>query len=157
MKDFMFIFRNVPSATEPSPEEMQANMQLWMNWIDELKKQDRYKDGEPLTPPGKTVKGDCSQRNTCNLCRVFTESIGRSPMETVRLARLDRAMDLIARSNYSVGQIAELCGFASAFHFSRRFKDAFGQSPKALRTAIRNGAAPPTSKMMLRFGETPVR
>jgi len=92
-----------------------------------------------------------------HLCRVFTESIGRSPMETVRLARLDRAMDLIARSNYSVGQIAELCGFASAFHFSRRFKDAFGQSPKALRTAIRNGAAPPTSKMMLRFGETPVR
>jgi len=57
MKDFMFIFRNTPSAAEASPEEMQANMQLWMNWIDELKKQNRYKDGEPLTPPGKTVKG----------------------------------------------------------------------------------------------------
>ncbi len=92
-----------------------------------------------------------------HLCRVFSESTRRSPMETVRLARLDRAMDLLARSNYAIGQIAEMCGFASAFHFSRRFKDAYGQSPRALRTAIRDGTTPPSPGLITRFGEKPVR
>ncbi len=86
-----------------------------------------------------------------HLCRVFAESIGHSPMQTVRLVRLDRALDLLSRSNYSIGQIADLCGFASSFHFSRRFKETFGQSPRALRNAIRDGATPPTSKLLTRF------
>ncbi|CAN5520147.1 hypothetical protein BH10PLA1_BH10PLA1_07610 [soil metagenome] len=85
-----------------------------------------------------------------HLCRVFAESIGHSPMETVRLARLDRALDLLARSNYSIGQIAGLCGFASNFHFSRRFKDAYGKSPRTLRNEIRAGATPPVPRLLMR-------
>jgi hypothetical protein len=57
MKDFMFIFRNSTEAPQPSPEEMQANMQLWMDWIEKLKSQDKYVAGEPLLPEGKIVKG----------------------------------------------------------------------------------------------------
>jgi len=86
-----------------------------------------------------------------HLCRVFADSIGHSPMETVRLARLDRAMDLLARSNYSIGQIAGLCGFASGFHFSRRFKDAFGRSPREMRKSIHAGATPPVPRLLSRL------
>jgi AraC-like DNA-binding protein len=86
-----------------------------------------------------------------HLCRVFAEAIDHSPMETVRLARLDRALGLLARSNYSIGQVATLCGFASSFHFSRRFKDAFGQSPRAMRYALRDGKTPPITKLLTRF------
>jgi AraC family transcriptional regulator len=87
-----------------------------------------------------------------HLCRVFADATGHSPMETVRLARLDRALNLLARSNYSIGQIAEFCGFASSFHFSRVFKEAFGKSPRALRERIRQGATPPTARLMMDSG-----
>jgi AraC-like DNA-binding protein len=75
-----------------------------------------------------------------HLCRLFKTATGTSPSETVRLARLDRAVTLLCRSNFSVAEIATLCGFASPFHFSRRFKETYGQSPRALREAVASGA-----------------
>ncbi len=83
-----------------------------------------------------------------HLCRLFKSATGKSPAQTVRLARLDRAATFLARSNYSINEIAELCGFASPFHFSRRFKEAFGQSPRAARKAIHAGALPPLSRLL---------
>jgi AraC-like DNA-binding protein len=79
-----------------------------------------------------------------HLCRLFKTATGTSPSETVRLARLDRAVTLLCRSNFTVAEIATLCGFASPFHFSRRFKHTFGKSPRALREAVASGeiAAP---------------
>jgi AraC-like DNA-binding protein len=87
----------------------------------------------------------CSREH---LCRVFKAATGRSPAETVRLARLDRAAVLLARSNYSVGQIAALCGFASPFHFTRRFRQAFGRSPRAVRSDVAAGAVPPLPRLL---------
>ena len=83
-----------------------------------------------------------------HLCRVFKEATGRTPSETVRLARLDRAATLLARSNYSINEIARLCGFASPFHFSRQFKAAFGASPTLLREQIHNGSMPPVPRLI---------
>lgn len=83
-----------------------------------------------------------------HLCRVFKESSGRSPLETVRLARLDRAASLLARTNYSIAEISKLCGFASPFHFSRKFKEAYGQSPRELRADVRAGSTPPTPRLL---------
>jgi AraC family transcriptional regulator len=82
------------------------------------------------------------------LCRLFKSSLGHGPAETVRLARLDRAATLLARSNYSVGEIAAQCGFASPFHFSRRFKDAYGQSPSELRRHLQAGASLPLTRLL---------
>jgi AraC-like DNA-binding protein len=83
-----------------------------------------------------------------HLCRLFSASTGRSPAETVRCARLDRAALLLARSNYSIQEVAAMCGFSSPFHFSRRFKQAYGQSPRALRQSVREGGAPPTPRLL---------
>jgi hypothetical protein len=57
MKDFMFIFKNNPNAPSATPEQMQANMQLWFGWIDKLKAKNVYVAGEALTPSAKKVKG----------------------------------------------------------------------------------------------------
>ena len=74
-----------------------------------------------------------------HLCRLFKSVTGHSPAETVRLTRLDRAAVLLVRTNYTIGEIARLCGFDSPFHFARRFKDAFGQTPSDLRRAVASG------------------
>lgn len=82
-----------------------------------------------------------------HLCRLFRSSTGLSPIETVRLARLDRAAILLARTNFSVAEVGAACGFPNPFHFSRRFKEAYGQSPRDLRKSIQGGATPPTPRL----------
>jgi transcriptional regulator GlxA family with amidase domain len=50
--------------------------------------------------------------------------------------RLDRARMLLRQTSKPIVEIALMCGFASASHFSRAFRDAYGHPPKAER---RNG------------------
>ena len=55
MADFMYLFRG---AQQPgSPEQMQAHMQKWRAWIEELGKAGHFKSGEPLDRTGKVVTG----------------------------------------------------------------------------------------------------
>lgn len=74
-----------------------------------------------------------------HLCRLFRNSTGHAPLETVRLARLDRAAMLLSRSNYSIGEVARMTGFASPFHFSRAFKEVHGDSPREWSKKVANG------------------
>ena len=83
-----------------------------------------------------------------HLCRLFKAVVGYSPAETVRLARLDRAATLLARSNSSVGEIAAFCGFLSPFHFSRLFKAACGLSPREFRRRAQAGQAPALPRLV---------
>jgi len=78
-----------------------------------------------------------------HLCRLFARSLGRSPMTTVRLARLERALLLLARTDLSVQETAFHTGFASPYHFSRSFKVAYGVPPTEMRRALASGEVPP--------------
>jgi len=40
-----------------SPEESQASMQKWFDWINQLREKGLYKGGDPLMPGGKTIQG----------------------------------------------------------------------------------------------------
>lgn len=83
-----------------------------------------------------------------HLCRLFRAQMGTGPMETLRLLRLDMAVSLLARSNLTLAQIAQRCGFASPYHFSRKFREAYGQPPSVVRKNIAQGVPPPTSRLM---------
>jgi AraC-like DNA-binding protein len=106
--------------------------------------------------PGEALPLSEIARAACvtpeHLCRLFKSATGRSPAETVRLARLDRAAVLLARTNYAVGEVARLCGFESPFHFSRLFRRSFGQAPSEMRRAFAEGAPVPTSLLVRRGG-----
>lgn len=108
----------------------------------------RCLDEDPAAPLPLPTLASFACLTPEHLCRLFKSSLGHGPAETVRLARLDRAATLLARSNYSVGEIAAQCGFASPFHFSRRFKDAYGQSPRELRRQLQAGAPPPLTRLL---------
>lgn len=58
MKDYLLLFRggNVERA-QFSPEEMQAQMQVWQEWIAGIAQKNQFGGGHPLTSEGKVLHG----------------------------------------------------------------------------------------------------
>jgi len=82
-----------------------------------------------------------------HLCRLFREALDTSPVQAVSLLRLDRAMTQLVRSDLTVAQVADRTGFASPFHFSRRFKQVYGKSPSQARKAYLDQGFTPVNKI----------
>ncbi len=116
---------------------------------------ERLEENPTATPSLKELAGVACVTPE-HLCRLFKTALGHSPVQTVRLARLERAAVLLARSNYSVGEVATHCGFASPFHFSRAFKAAFGQSPTELRRRSEAGEALPWPRLVRAIHHLPL-
>ncbi|MCB0666833.1 MAG: hypothetical protein KDC80_13455 [Saprospiraceae bacterium] len=58
MSNFLFLFRGGHErSSQQSPEEMQAEMQKWIDWMRKLKEQGQLVDGLPLGKEGKVVSG----------------------------------------------------------------------------------------------------
>jgi AraC-like DNA-binding protein len=74
-----------------------------------------------------------------HLCRAFRSHLDVTPMQCVRLMRLDRAVGRLERSDDAIKEIAETTGFANAFHFSRCFSAAFRITPTRYREDFRRG------------------
>jgi AraC-like DNA-binding protein len=83
-----------------------------------------------------------------HLARLFREHLGATPVEAMRLMRLDRAAGLLARTNLEVQEIAEQCGFVNAFHFSRVFHKEYGSSPRAFRKKLAEGMHMPAISLV---------
>lgn len=82
-----------------------------------------------------------------HLSRICRAEFGVGPAEVVELLRLGRAAVLLRRSNLSVGQVADACGFVDPFHFSRRFRQAYGVPPRTYRaTAAPTSDADPLAR-----------
>jgi AraC-like DNA-binding protein len=77
-----------------------------------------------------------------HLTRLFRSHVGYGPAAALELVRLSRSRTLLLRSNLSITQVAHECGFADPLHFSRRFRVAFGVSPRGFRTGGEPGAPP---------------
>ncbi len=65
--------------------------------------------------------------------RLFRQHLGRSLGEHYLGLRLDRARDLLRQTSLSILETALACGFASASHFSRSYRERFGHPPRAER------------------------
>ncbi|NQD54806.1 helix-turn-helix transcriptional regulator [Pseudomonas sp. CM25] len=78
----------------------------------------------------------------CNLseyhfARMFRSSFGLPPHQYLLARRLHQACQLLRLGVMPLGEIALMCGFASASHFSNRFRQAFAATPGEYRAAIR--------------------
>ncbi|MBY6211016.1 helix-turn-helix domain-containing protein [Microbulbifer agarilyticus] len=65
--------------------------------------------------------------------RIFSRFKGILPARFYRELRLQHARVLLLESEQSIDAIGQLCGFRSASHFSRCFKEHFGRSPRGER------------------------
>ena len=76
----------------------------------------------------------CSERT---LLELFQAEVRQTPIQTLTAVRSDEASRLLAHTDLSVDEIAERCGFANRYYFSRVFKQATGESPAAFRAEAR--------------------
>ncbi len=59
MKEYLLLFRGGDSEmAAQSPEQSQAHMQRWMEWMGNLGKEGKFVSAQPLNKAGKTVTGD---------------------------------------------------------------------------------------------------
>ncbi len=69
--------------------------------------------------------------------QLFKAQFGTTPKQYILDVRLQHASKMLADSNKKVTDIASDCGFANLAHFSRAFRDKFGESPIEYRTSYR--------------------
>lgn len=67
----------------------------------------------------------------------FRRSLRRSPLEEIRLRRIELAKDLLVNTDLPLGDIAERCGFATAQRFSTTFRQLTGDKPIGYRKRFR--------------------
>jgi AraC-like DNA-binding protein len=66
----------------------------------------------------------------------FTRSVGQPPSRYRMTRRIERACEMTLEGNLTHRRIAELLGFHDEFHFSRRFKQLTGWSPRDYRHTV---------------------
>ena len=69
-----------------------------------------------------------------HLLKLFRLRHAASPTQYLYERRLRVAADQLADTGHSIKEIARSCGFANEFHFSRKFKLAYGKSPRLWRS-----------------------
>ena len=85
-----------------------------------------------------TLKDICSEfmQGKTQLCKIFRESTGQSPMDYNMNLKIKEAKKLLREKNYSVTQISDMLGYSSIHIFSRAFKKAVGMAPTAYGKSI---------------------
>ncbi|MEM6664999.1 MAG: GlxA family transcriptional regulator [Pseudomonadota bacterium] len=73
--------------------------------------------------------------------RLFLQSLGRSPARYYLEVRLDRAQQLLVQTGMPIIEVAVACGFVSASHFSRCYRELYGRSPQTERQLRRDQAS----------------
>jgi len=85
-----------------------------------------------------TLKEVCSHflLGKTQICKIFRESTGQSPMEYYMDLKMKESKRLLREKNYSISQISDMLGYSSIHNFSRAFKKAVGVSPTAYTKSI---------------------
>lgn len=66
-------------------------------------------------------------------CKLFRQHLGLSPFRYLMRRKMEIAAEHLVQDDSLVKEVAARVGFADPYHFSRRFKLAYGVSPAALR------------------------
>ena len=70
------------------------------------------------------------------LYRIFMEHAGISPVRYLLKVRMERACELLSKTELSVYEISLSTGYTDTSHFSGTFKKYFGESPTQYRHRV---------------------
>ncbi|MDA8010095.1 MAG: helix-turn-helix domain-containing protein, partial [Alphaproteobacteria bacterium] len=96
----------------------------------------------PLTREELVADLDISTRQ---MERLFRKYLHKTPDRYYLDLRLDRARHMLLQTQMRVLEVALACGFVSASHFSRCYRDRFNRTPRNER-----GLPPPENKKTAR-------
>lgn len=82
------------------------------------------------TPMDRDDIADAVDLSTRQLERLFRKHLNNTPRRYYFALRMNRARHLLRRTSLSVLDVALACGFVSASHFAKCYREHFGQSPK---------------------------
>ncbi|MEQ8652528.1 MAG: GlxA family transcriptional regulator [Kiloniellales bacterium] len=85
---------------------------------------------EPMSRASLAAHAKLSARQ---LERLFRKYLNRSPARYYLELRLNRARLLLLQTDMSIIDVALACGFVSASHFSKCYRDFFGHTPRRER------------------------
>ncbi|MEQ8585628.1 MAG: GlxA family transcriptional regulator [Thalassobaculaceae bacterium] len=85
---------------------------------------------EPLTQTDLAERAGLSTRQ---LERLFRKYLSATPTRYYLTLRLHRARQLLTQTSMSILSVALACGFVSASHFSKCYRECFGRTPRAER------------------------
>ena len=85
---------------------------------------------EPLSQTELAMKANLSTRQ---LERLFRKYLSTTPTRYYLNLRLARARQLLRQTSMSILSIALACGFVSASHFSKCYREVYGRTPRAER------------------------
>jgi AraC-like DNA-binding protein len=72
-----------------------------------------------------------------HFAREFKRSAGVTPHSYLVHKRVERAKDMLARTDYSLTEIALAAGFSDQSHLARHFRQIVGSTPREFRWALR--------------------
>jgi AraC-like DNA-binding protein len=72
------------------------------------------------------------------LSRLFKKEVGENITGFIRTRKMEEAKNLIANTDHSVSEIAEMLGYSSLSYFSKVFRQTTQTSPRAFSHAIPN-------------------
>jgi len=114
--------------------KQQSSKKKTPDWVRELKEiiQDHIDTNLTLNNISKTI-----DINPSYLSREFSKHFDNLSFgEYIRKMRIEKAMDLIEKSDYSFTEIAYLTGFSDQSHFTRIFKKHTGKNPFAYKKSL---------------------
>ncbi|MEO1190517.1 MAG: GlxA family transcriptional regulator [Pseudomonadota bacterium] len=92
---------------------------------------------EPLTTVELADRAGLSVRQLERLCQKYLQATPRAHYVELRL---QRAYHLLNHSSLSVTEVGLACGFVSASHFAKRYRERFNQTPQRTRMGPRRAA-----------------
>jgi transcriptional regulator GlxA family with amidase domain len=92
---------------------------------------------EMVRPPSISELAARVHSSVRNLERLFRTHLGVTPAALLMSLRVEEARRLVSDTALPLARVSELCGFRDAAHFSRRFRQAFKESPLQARRRTR--------------------
>ncbi|OIQ93649.1 HTH-type transcriptional activator Btr [mine drainage metagenome] len=106
-------------------------------WVKEIKEMIQDQIDTQFTFNFKKISNDLAL-NPSYLSREFSKYFDNLSFgEYIRKIRIEKAIELIQESNYSLTEIAYLTGFSDQSHFTRIFKKHTGNNPSLYRKKIK--------------------